>query len=266
MASKNVNELFSQAQEEGDLSDDAANALQIVDVGAQIQGALGVNVDDVQAAEVMLMTVMPDDSGSIRMAGNSQVMRDGHNLILDALGDSKQSSGIIAHCRYLNGYVLYPYCPLDQAVRMDSGNYNPNEGTPLYDETIIMLGTVLAKSLEFADKGVPVRTVSAIISDGAEAHSVKAAGRPDLVKAVVDSMLMLETHIIIGMGIDDGYGTDFTQVFKEMGIREEWILTPGKSQTEIRKAFAVISQSAVRASQGAASFSQTALGGFGGGS
>jgi len=48
-----------------------------------------------------------------------------------------------------------------------------------------------------------------------------------------------------------------------MGIRDEWILTPGNSEAEIRKAFRVFSQSAVRASQGAGSFSQSGLGGFG---
>jgi len=65
------------------------------------------------------------------------------------------------------------------------------------------------------------------------------------------------------MGFDDGAGTDFKQVFKEMGLRDEWILTPKTTPSEIRKAFQLFSQSAVRASQNAASFSKTALGGFG---
>jgi hypothetical protein len=73
---------------------------------------------------------------------------------------------------------------------------------------------------------------------------------------------MAENHIIAAMGIDDGR-TDFRQVFQDMGIRDEWILTPGNSQKDIRNAFQVFSQSAVRASQSAGSFSQTSLGGFG---
>ncbi|WP_041429419.1 hypothetical protein [Synechococcus sp. PCC 7502] len=56
---------------------------------------------------------------------------------------------------------------------------------------------------------------------------------------------------------NDGY-TDFQQIFKEMGISDRWILTPGNSDSEIRQAFQVFSQSAVRVSQGA-----TGLGGFG---
>jgi hypothetical protein len=48
-----------------------------------------------------------------------------------------------------------------------------------------------------------------------------------------------------------------------MGIRDEWILTPGNTEKEIRACFQTYSQSAVKASQSAVSFSQTALGGFG---
>jgi hypothetical protein len=60
---------------------------------------------------------MPDDSGSIRAAGNEQTVRDGHNLVLDALARSKQRDAILAHTRYLNGQILFPYRPIDQAVR-----------------------------------------------------------------------------------------------------------------------------------------------------
>jgi hypothetical protein len=73
-------------------------------------------------------------------------------------------------------------------------------------------------------------------------------------------MTRSEAHIVAAMGISDGT-TDFRSVFREMGIEDRWILTPGNNPSEIRKAFQVFSQSAVRASQ-AASFSSSALGGF----
>jgi hypothetical protein len=70
-----------------------------------------------------------------------------------------------------------------------------------------------------------------------------------------------ESHIVAALGINDG-STNFRQVFQEMGITDEWILTPGNSASEIRAAFQVFSQSAVRVSQGAAVLSPAALGGF----
>ncbi|MFH1192269.1 MAG: hypothetical protein V1655_02220 [bacterium] len=260
MSQQNVNQLLQNAQEEGALSQAAVNVLTVVDLGAQIQAGLGVSVDDVHASEVVLVTMMPDDSGSIESAGNVQVIIDGHNMVLDALLESKQDDSILVHNRYLNGKVLYPYCSLRQAVRMSNGNYNQFFGTPLYDNSIILLATVLAKTQEFADNGVPVRTVSLIITDGADMGSRRAEAKD--VKKVVENMLRCENHVVATMGISDGY-TDFRQVFREMGIQDKWILTPGNTKSEIRKAFLLFSQSAVRASQTAGTFSQTVLAGFG---
>ena len=255
----NLNNLFQTAHNDGLLSATSMQALNVVDIGAQIQAGLGIHVDDVMASEVVLVTIMPDDSGSIKFSGNSAVVRAGHNTILDALATSNQQDNVLVHNRYLNGTVLYPYCPVGQAMRMDSKNYDPNKGTPLYEQTLVLLGTVLAKTQEFDDNGVPVRTVTLIITDGADGSSRATAKQ---VKGVVEDMLRSENHIIAAMGIDDGR-TDFKQVFRSMGIRDEWILTPGNSQKDIRQAFQLFSQSAVRASQSAGSFSQTSLGGFG---
>jgi len=257
----NANELIKAAQQGGDLSMASVNVLlNNVDIGAQIQAGLGVSAEDVQASEVVIVTMMPDDSGSIRFAGNAQTVRDGHNAVIDALKKSKQKDSILCHTRYLNGNVLYPYRKVEEAVLMDDTNYDPNRGTPLYDQAIVLLGTVLAKSKEFEDAGIPCRSVTLIITDGADESSKRPAND---VKVLVDDMLKSERHIIAAMGIDDQGRTNFTEVFKEMGIKDEWILTPKNSQSEIRKAFVVFSQSAVSASQSAASFSKTALGGFG---
>jgi hypothetical protein len=256
----NANELLKGAHKEGDLSAASMQALTNVDIGAQIQAGLGIGAEDVQASEVVLITMMPDDSGSIRFAGNAQAIRDGHNEVLKALAGSKQKDGVLVHNRYLNGDVLYPYVNLQDALQMTDKNYDPNKGTPLYDQAIVTLGTVLAKTKEFADNGIASRTVTLIMTDGKDEHS---RGRARDVKAIIEDMLRKEIHIVAGFGLDDGAGTDFKQVFKEMGIREEWMLTPKNSPSEIRKAFQLFSQSAVRASQNAASFSKTALGGFG---
>lgn len=258
--SQNVKDLFQAAQADGALSKAGAAALKINDIGDQIQAALGLPVDQVMASEVILFSQLIDDSGSIQSAGNEEAVRSGHNLALESLMASKQESSIMAHTLYLNGTVLNPFTMLACAVKMDNVNYQANGGTPLYDRTLVMLGTVLAKAQEFADNGVPARSINLIITDGEDLASRRKAA--DVAKVVAD-MLRSEQHIIAAMGIDDGH-TDFAKVFAEMGIPDQWILTPGNSQSEIRKAFRVFSQSAVRASQNAANFSQTAAGGFGG--
>ncbi len=254
----NINDLFQSALDDGTLSNESLQALTVYDLGAQIQAGLGIHVDDVMSSEVVLVTIMPDDSGSIQYSGNAQAVRGGHNSVIDALTSSQQQDNILIHNRYLNGTVLYPYCPIAQAIRMDTKNYTPNQGTPLYDQTVVLLGTVLAKSQEFSDNGVPVRTVTLIITDGDDCHSMRHGAKD--VAAIAKDMLRMENHIIAAMGIDDG-STDFRKVFQDMGIRDEWILTPANSDGEIRKAFQVFSQSAMRVSQSAANFNS--LGGFG---
>jgi hypothetical protein len=141
---------------------------------------------------------------------------------------------------------------------MTSKNYEASQGTPLYDQSVVLLGSVLAKAQEFTRNGVVARSVTLIITDGADLHSRRSSAKD--VAALVGDMTRSEAHIIAAMGISDGT-TDFRAVFREMGIEDRWILTPGNNPSEIRKAFQVFSQSAVRASQ-AASFSSSTLGGF----
>src|SRR5690606_28170332 len=124
---------------------------------------------------------------------------------------------------------------------------------PLYDQSVVLLGTVLAKAQELADHGVPCRTVTLLITDGADAGSARATAAD--VASIVHDMRRAEHHVVAAMGIDDG-ATDHRAVFRAMGIEDRWILTPKNSDAEIRRAFQVFSQSAVRASQGAG------LGGF----
>jgi hypothetical protein len=249
-----VGKLLEDAHAQGALSTKSLATLDVVDVGAQIQAGLGVTIDDVVASEVVLLTMMPDDSQSIAGAGNTDAVRDGHNFVIDALRGSKQSGEVLAHTRFLNGFVLTPYIALEHAVTMTAANYDPRLGTPLYDQTAVLLGTVIAKAQELSQAGIAVRTITLIITDGGDYGSTRC--KPADIKGIVVDMLSQENHIVAAMGIRDGT-TDFTAVFRSMGIPDRWILTPGNSATEIRRAFAVFSQSAVRASQG------VQLGGFG---
>ena len=255
-----LSELFNSAIDAGNVSADALQVLNINDIGGQIQAGLGVSVHDVTTSEVTLVTQLIDDSGSIRFANNAGAVRNGHNTVIEALNDSRQANGILSHCRYLNGTVLYPYCLIQQAPVMTNANYDPMGGTPLYDQTAITLGTVVAKAQEFEDNNVPVRAVTLLVTDGADAGSSRHT--PRTLRPLIEDLFRTEMHIIAGMGLSDGT-TDFRKVFREMGIPDEWILTPANTDKEIRAAFRLFSQSAVRASQGGANFSRTALGGFG---
>lgn len=258
--SQTAQDLFGSAQDDGNIGAGAFAVLNVPDVGAQIQGALGISMDDVTASEVVLASMLVDDSGSISSAGNEQVVRDGVNIVLEALAKTKQADGILAMIQYLNGTTLAPYDFIAKTPRLDAQNYRATGGTPLYDKSVEMLAAVIAKTQESLDQGVPCRSVTLIVSDGDDVCSRRNTAKD--VAQVVKDMLKAENHIVAALGIDDG-STNFRQVFTEMGIRDEWILTPANDTSEIRRAFQMFSQSAVRASQ-AANFSTTATGGFAG--
>ncbi|MFA6437240.1 MAG: hypothetical protein WCW00_03345 [Candidatus Paceibacterota bacterium] len=259
--SDSAKKLIQSAAQEGTISPATAKALTVHDVGMEIEAALGVNVDDVKSTEVVLVTFLIDDSGSIEGAGNTANVMLGHNLVLDALMKTKQKNNILVHTRTLNGTIITPYCLLENAVQLDASNYFPVGGTPLYDETVVILGTVIAKTEQFSKNAVPVRTVTIIITDSCDLHSRKYR-RPQDVAPIVQDMFKTEQHIIAGMGIDD-HQTDFKKVFGDMGILPQWILTPDNDPHEIRKAFLMVSQSATKISQNAQGFAQASLGGFG---
>ncbi len=230
------------------------------DLGTQINNAMGVPALSFQQSEVVLVSCLLDDSSSIQFGGNTQAIRDGANHIIESLEKSKQQDNILWHSTKLNAGMVSAYVSLANAPKLDAKNYIPSGGTPLYDRTVALLGTVIAKAQEFSDQGVPCRTISLILTDGADTGGRYRAAD---VKKLVQDMLRQEQHIIAFMGVDDG-GTDFKKVADEMGILPEWVLTPAATESEIRKACQVFSQSAVRASQSAKSFSQQALGGFAG--
>lgn len=257
----NLDDLFQSAVAQGSISPATLNSLNIQDVGQMIQGCLGISVDAVTASKVFLVTLLVDDSSSIRFAGNSQAMRDGVNLVLDALNKVKNRDGILICCRYLNGKILYPYVPLDQAIRLTTSNYDPNGGTPLYDQTAILAGSVIAKTQEFELNGVPVTSSSLVVTDGHDEGSYQFR-RPEAVEPIIRDLLLQEKHIFAAMGIDDGGTTDFRDVFTRMGFRPEWVMTPQNTDQEIRRCFNMFSQSTASASQNATSFSQTAQAGL----
>lgn len=258
----NVNELLNGAKDDGMLSPGSHKTLMMVDLGQQINAAMGVSIEDTEATESILVAVMPDDSGSIKFAGNSDAVRQGHNEMIKALGESKEADSMLVMCRLLNGDVIYPYCLLQDAVEMDTHNYNPEKGTPLYDEAVTFLGAIAAKAQEAADLGNSFRAICMIVTDGGDQHSRRHTA--DDVKGIVSDLLKTEQVVVAGYGVQDNHGTDFGDIFDAMGIPREWQLTTKSDPSEIRRAFQLFSKSAVRMSQAApGAVSSTMGGGFG---
>jgi hypothetical protein len=264
--SVNINDLFKNAGQDGLLSPGSVHALTTdPDMGQKVQAAFGGPITAPGSDEVILLGIMPDDSGSISWAGNTQAIRDGHKIVKEAFKQSKQRDNVFLHTKLLNGTVVNPFMLLDIAPDLDSNNYNERDfsGTPLYDSAFDFLGAMVAEAERYRQQlNIIARTISLIISDGQDEHS-RRHRVPTALKQFIMDLNASEDHIVACMGVKNSR-TDFYEIFGDsMGIEKRWILTPDSDPSEIRKAFQVFSLTAVRMSQSAAMFSQGKAGGFG---
>ncbi len=254
----NVNNIFANSLASGDLGNASLDALgKIDDLGTIINNALGTPTLDISSTEIILVNMLLDDSQSMGHVASTVI--DAHNELIKAIKETKQVDNIMIQCRLLNSGLLYPFKMLDDVTDLTSQDYDPDGGTPLYSSSLEILGITQVKMQECLDNFQDPRSITLIVTDGGDnqSGSIKAFH----VKTLVDDMLNTENHIIAGMGFQSG-GVDFKQIFLDMGLKPDWILTAASTKSEIRKAFGMFSRSVTSASKSAASFSKTAMGGF----
>jgi len=265
MSQNNVNQLLNAAKDDGIISGKAIQALNIPDMGAQIQAGLGIDVDDVPASETTLVAMLIDDSPSINGIPNGpQAVCTGQNMMIDSLVNSKQKDSILTGTWLLNDdNPVQPFIDVENSIRLkENDNYYTRGCTPLYRKANLVLGTTVAKMQEFADNGVACRAVVVIVTDGYDedysntGRTVQASDCNIVIKELQENV------IVLFMGIN-GSRVDFNGIADEMGIPSQNVYTPDNTESEIRKAFGMASRSAIRASQNALGFSQAAIGGFG---
>jgi hypothetical protein len=250
--------IISGAYETGLITRKSVDSLLAVkDIDKEITRGLG---DAAGSGSVFLVTILADDSQSIFRENNAALVADGHNGIVDELkqiSSSDASDQILLFTRYINGKVLNPCTTLEQATLMDLRTYQEGGTTPLYDQSVITLGTVIAKAAQLAARGVKVRTFTLIITDGADEYS--RSTKAQSVAWIVGDMLLTGSHIVAAMGVRDGR-TNFQAVFTEMGIRPGWVLTPDNSRDKIRQAFREVTDTLALAAGSEAGFTALALG------
>jgi hypothetical protein len=252
------NLIISGAYEPGLITRKSVDSLLAIDnVGKEIAHGLGSSSG---SGSVFLVTILADDSQSIFQEHNAALVAEGHNDIVDEL--KQLSSGdaaddILLLTRYINGKVLNPCTTLEQATLMDLRTYQEGGMTPLYDQSAITLGTVIAKAAQLAARGAKVRTFTLIITDGADEYSRSASAQS--VAWIVGDMLLTGSHIVAAMGVNDGR-TSFQTVFSEMGITPGWVLTPDNSRDKIRQAFREVTEQLALAAGSEDDFTALALG------
>lgn len=252
MSQKSIGEvknILDEAVEEGIISQ---KVLQVIDINDTVlAGINGTDVDDIQETEVTLVTLIIDDSGSIRFAGLADAIREGQNLLIEAIVNSKQKDNVkIAQWKLgSQSELVHSYIAADKAVRLNKSNYNPNSGTALYDVWAEALASNLVYAQQLKAKGTPVKNIVVIITDGQDEGSRKYDASD--CKKINTDLLMSEQFVLafVGMGNTNADETQFRLIAEEMGFPDGSVLTADATPSEIRKVFNMVSQSAIRASQ-----------------
>lgn len=240
--------LFGEAKDDGILGGASQQILTTNISPSVIAGASGKAAEEIDASEVTLVTVVIDDSYSIKYSGFLNAIVQGQNEMLSALANSKQEDALLVAQWKLGSEaeLLHSYLPVSEAARLNGKNYNPSSGTALYDVWMDALASNVAYAQTLAATGTQVSSVAIVLTDGKDEHSTQYLARD--CSTLAGDLLRSEMFHLAFIGV--GEKRRFLSVAEEMGFPPTSILVADASASEIRAAINMASQSIIRASQG----------------
>ena len=213
-----------------------------------IAGAAGTAMENIEATDVTLVTILIDASSSIAGAQLEQAVRDGQQELLAAFASSKEKEKILVALWTFNSEVevLHSYVPVDDATKLDDKNYSGSGYTRLYDAWCAALTANVTYAGQLRDSGTPVKSVVVVITDGEDTGS---SMKPKHCRALSEDLLKSETFVLAFVGV--GSVSSFRRIAKSMGVPDGCIeVQQQATPATLRKVFQMVSRSAIRASQG----------------
>lgn len=250
---------IQSAVSQGQISADAAEQLiePLDEVAAS--GAAGVAVDDIDAEEVTLISLVFDCSGSMSTFRDT-VIEAHKKCFLDPLKKAKNADAILCQvwifsddprqgekCRLLHGYMPVPDCP-----ELTPAQYDPDGGTPLWESIVRAMTGLVAYSQTLRDSGTRTKNILVVFSDGAENASDRKFTSPGI-RQVVAALLKQENYVLSYCFFGDE--KDAQRIAAEIGFPDHHRLTVGQNDSDIRRLFGQVSASVISASQSTVSAS-----------
>src|SRR5450432_1000183 len=93
--SATIQSLLSGAQAAGTISAATSQALTGHLGAVVVAGAAGLAMEDIEASDVTLVTVLIDASSSISSRGLEDAVRQGQNLLVDAFAKAKEKDSVL---------------------------------------------------------------------------------------------------------------------------------------------------------------------------
>lgn len=213
-----------------------------------IAGAAGKAAEDIVASDVLLVTLLVDASSSIHARGLEDAVREGANMLVDSLAATRERDSVLMALWTFNDdtRVVHSYVGLDDVTRLDKTNYAGVGCTRLFDTWCDALTANVVYAQRLRDSGTPCKSIVVVVTDGEDVGSKRRAAD---CKRVSEQLLASEQFTLAFVGV--GNDVDFHKVAKDMGVPDGCVSVQAQATpSAIRKVFRMVSQSAVRASQG----------------
>jgi uncharacterized protein YegL len=243
-----VASLFASAAQAGTISAATSSLLSGHLGDVVIAGAAGIDTEAIVASEVTLVTMLIDKSSSIASRALEQSIREGQNLLVDAFATSRERDSVLMALWTFNEDVTvhHAYVPVSDAMKLDGSNYAALGATRLYDTWCDALAANVAYAQRLRDSGTPCRSIVVIITDGEDCGSRRGA---KACAKISRELLASEQFVLAFVGV--GSDVDFRAVAKSMGVPDDCVAVQASATpATMRQLFRMVSQSAVRASQG----------------
>ena len=208
-----------------------------------ITAASGLAVDDVESAEITLITACMDMSSSIEGRMLTDIVIQGQNDMVKALMSTKKKDSIMMAQWLFNGIcdVLHSYDQVDNCKLLDKSNYQPNGMTDLYGVSFDAISANVVYAQQLRDGGTPTQSIVVVITDGEDTIGRFPASK---VNQIAKDILKTEQFVLAYIGVGDDL--NHKQISEEMGFPA--FLQVGVTQSEIRKLFKMVSQSVIKTS------------------
>ena len=209
-----------------------------------LMGCVGASLDDLDASEATLVSVVLDMSSSMQPYRAAVI--DAYGAMRSALAGSKAAASILLSTWVFNGTpnLLHGYQPVGWNAPLGPAEYAPDGCTALYDALLGCMTGLVAYGQALLDNGVPNRRVLFVLSDG-EDNSSRASALDVRTAARALSAQEVYTLAYAGFG-----SADLAQLAADVGFPS--VITTGASASELRRIFHQVSASVIRVSQGAA--------------
>lgn len=213
-----------------------------------IAGAAGKAAEDIVASDVLLVTLIVDASSSIHARGLEDSVREGANMLVDALNATRERESVLMALWSFNDdtRVIHSYVGLDDVTRLDKKNYAGVGCTRLYDTWCDALTANVVYAQRLRDSGTPCKSIVVVVTDGEDVGSKRRAAE---CKRISEQLLASEQFTLAFVGV--GTDVDFHKVARDMGVPDGCVAVQAQTTpSAIRSVFRMVSQSAIRASQG----------------